>query len=227
MCTKACSSKHVLSPCTLPLVYRQVSLCDGNHSVSIPGQNLGPGLLCHKKEHNASQSTEAQCSFCWYSESHPSLSPTHICKWLRNVRGGSSGQRIANTYSLAHYNIAFSQWPCLAPLLNISSFPSRWLTCWTHKHMQTQRKTPNVFTHTHTPLCSESTVTRNLYLSHVFMSFNPHYVLMLSLLALFILPHQSISFWGRINTRSIKCTIESSFSLSFVSLKHIECCWAC
>lgn len=85
-----------------------------------------------------------------------SLSPTHICKLLTNVRGGSSGQRIANTHFLAHYNIAFSQWPCLASLLNISSFPSPWLMCWTHKHMQTRTEKNTKCTHTHTHLCAQT-----------------------------------------------------------------------
>lgn len=37
-------------------------------------------LLGHKTEHNALKLDKAQCSFCCYSETRPSLSPTHICK---------------------------------------------------------------------------------------------------------------------------------------------------
>lgn len=33
----------------------------------------------HQKERNASKSDKAQCSFCGFSETRPSLSPTHIC----------------------------------------------------------------------------------------------------------------------------------------------------
>ncbi len=52
--------------------------CDGNHSVSTASQHLE--ILGHKKEHNAPKLDKAQCSFCCYSETRPSLSPTHICK---------------------------------------------------------------------------------------------------------------------------------------------------
>lgn len=51
---------------------------DVNHSISTMRQHLG--LLGHKKEHNAPQLNKAQCNFCCYSETHPSLSPTHISK---------------------------------------------------------------------------------------------------------------------------------------------------
>lgn len=42
----------------------------GQHS-ELPGH--------HQKERNASKSDKAQCSFCGFSETRPSLSPTHIC----------------------------------------------------------------------------------------------------------------------------------------------------
>lgn len=64
--------------CMLILVYWHVTLCDGNHSVSTESQPLE--LLGHKKEHNAPKLDKAQCGFCCYSETSPSLSPTHICK---------------------------------------------------------------------------------------------------------------------------------------------------
>lgn len=68
--------------CTLQytLVYWHITLCDGNHSVSTMSQYFE--LLGHKKkkEQNALKLYKAQCGFCCYSETRPSLSPTHICK---------------------------------------------------------------------------------------------------------------------------------------------------
>lgn len=138
-------------PCKLTLVYWHVTLCDGNHSRSTASQRLE--LLRNKKEHNAPKLDKAQCSFCCYSETRPSLSPTHICKIINRCL--KSFLRPAyHKHSLPHYIIPFSQSPCLAPFLCISSIPSQLLTCWCTQASNTckysQRKTLSLPTHTHT-----------------------------------------------------------------------------
>lgn len=41
-----------------------------------------------KEKKNTSKVAPAQCSFCYYNESHPPLSPTHICKIINTCQSG-------------------------------------------------------------------------------------------------------------------------------------------
>ena len=115
------------------------TLSDGNHSVSSASQHSrAPGS--QKKEQNAPKLDKAQCSFCCYSETRPSLSPTHICKIInRCLKSLLRPAYRKHTLSLPHCIIPFAQSPRLAPFLCISSIPSPLLTCRMqsgHKHMQ-------------------------------------------------------------------------------------------
>lgn len=47
---------------------------------SAPRANTLSSWVTKKKEQNAPKLYKAQCGFCCYSETRPSLSPTHICK---------------------------------------------------------------------------------------------------------------------------------------------------
>lgn len=209
-------------PCKLTLVYWHVTLCDGNHSRSTASQRLE--LLRNKKEHNAPKLDKAQCSFCCYSETRPSLSPTHICKIINRCL--KSFLRPAyHKHSLPHYIIPFSQSPCLAPFLCISSIPSQLLTCWCTQASNTckysQRKTLSLPTHTHTHahLCAQaypiptkpwSPETHTALMFCVFClssvcflvgALFPHYTMKLSphpmmSLCHFYLIYQIFYFWG-------------------------------
>lgn len=74
--TKACFCTYALD-CMLTLLCWLAAPHDGNHFIRNASQHTE--LLGHKKEHNAPKLHKAQCSFCCYSETHPSLTETHIC----------------------------------------------------------------------------------------------------------------------------------------------------
>lgn len=85
------------------------------------GANTCSSRVTKEKEHNAPKLDKAQCSFCCYSETQPSLSPTHICKII-NRCPKSLLWRVyhKHTHFLPCRIIPFSQSPCLAPFLCIS-----------------------------------------------------------------------------------------------------------
>lgn len=132
--------------------------------VSTVSQHLE--LLGHKKEEKSSKLDAAQCSFCCYSESHPSLSPTHICKIINRCQSGLLWPAYCkHTLNSLHHSI-FSV--TVALLVCISAFPSLLLTCWctqaTNACKHSQRRTP--ITHTCSPLFQNSIVSFSRFFIH-------------------------------------------------------------
>lgn len=96
-----------------------------------------------KKEHNASKLDKAQCSFCCYSETHPALSPTHICKIINRCQR-SLIQPVYHKHALPtslHYSIFSVNISGCAALHFFCSIPiAHMLLRSGHKHMQIIRE---------------------------------------------------------------------------------------
>lgn len=149
----------------------------------------------HQKERNASKSDKAQCSFCGFSETRPSLSPTHICTITNRcpkIPSQPAYRKLALRPSVyySNFSVTTSGSVSLHFLNSISS---------THvpKHSGPEAhanarevdggwggtKTLKC-THPCSPLCSglsnKSTIMRNHYFCYAFMALLLHYTLKLS-----------------------------------------------
>lgn len=198
--------------CMPILAYWHFTLSDGNNSVSAVSQHLE--LLGHKTEHNALKLDKAQCSFCCYSETLPSLSPTHICKIInRCLKSLHRPAYHKHSTSLLLHFLSHHAWLCF------SAFPQFHLCCsradtlrpQTHasthkgKHRMYREKLcdlTNTYLWAQGPvwdwlsLSNKTIITRNTYFSHVLCGFVCDSFRVYESVSLFIISlHQSTLFW--------------------------------
>lgn len=149
----------------------------------------------HQKEQNASKSDKAQCSFCGFSETRPSLSPTHICTITNRcpkIPSQPAYRKLALCPSVYYsiFSVTTSGSVTLHFLNSISSAhvrkrsgqkPMQMLERWMGAG---EGKKTLKCTHPCSPLCSDlsnkSTIMRNHYFCYAFMALLLHYTLMLS-----------------------------------------------
>lgn len=151
----------------------------------------------HQKERNASKSDKAQCSFCGFSETRPSLSPTHICtitsRCLKSPSQPAYRKTCALSLSVLFHFLSRHVWlRCFAfPQLRLRRSRAEALQPETHANARGGAeglrkggtKTLKC-THPCSPLCSDfsnkSTIMRNHYFCYVFTASRLHYMPTLS-----------------------------------------------